>query len=119
MSEARAQSSAPQAAPHAATCARAFEEELDYVYRSLRRLGVAPADAEDLAQDVFLVMWRRWADYQADRPLRPWLAGIALHVAQRHGRRRQREIPGADVDAPDDRAPLEDQLAADHARRLV
>jgi RNA polymerase sigma factor (sigma-70 family) len=99
--------------------ARAFEDEFDYLYRALRRYGVSPADAEDLAQDVFVVMWRRWADYQADRPLRPWLAGIAVHLAQKHLRRRGREVPDADLE-PEDLAPRpEDHVGSAHARALL
>jgi RNA polymerase sigma factor (sigma-70 family) len=71
---------------------RAFGAELDYVYRSLRRHGVSRVDAEDLAQEVFLIAWRRRADFDRQRPLRPWLAGIATKLAQQH-RRRPREIP--------------------------
>jgi RNA polymerase sigma-70 factor (ECF subfamily) len=105
--------------PEFTTCVSAFAEEFDFVHRALRRYGVSPADAEDLVQDVFLVMWRRWGDFHSDRPLRPWLAGIAFHLAQKHGRRRHREVPDANLDAPDERPQAEEHLAAAHARRLV
>src|SRR5688572_23766418 len=116
VNEARALSGGPPFA----NCVRAFEEEFDYVYRALRRHGVTAHDAEDLAQDVFLVMWRRWADFDADRPLRPWLAGIAFRVAHDHLRRRWREVPGGQLEAEEDRAPHgEERLAASRARALV
>src|SRR5262245_45858130 len=78
--------------PAVASCVRAFERELDFVYRVLRRQGVSPTDAEDLAQDVFLVLWRRWGDYRQDRPLRPWLGGIAVRLAMKNWERRRREV---------------------------
>jgi RNA polymerase sigma factor (sigma-70 family) len=106
-------------APEFTTCVRAFAEEFDFVYRAVRRHGVSPSDAEDLVQDVFVVMWRRWADFRTDRPLRPWLAGIAFHLAQKHGRRRRREVAGTEMDPPDEGPQPEDRLAAAHARRLV
>jgi RNA polymerase sigma factor (sigma-70 family) len=100
-------------------CVRAFESEFDYVYRALKRHGVNPADAEDLAQEVFLVMWRRWADYDAERPLRPWLAGIAFKVAHDYRRRSGREVPGGLVDAEDQAPGAEEHLATSRARTLV
>jgi RNA polymerase sigma-70 factor (ECF subfamily) len=98
---------------------RAFEAELDYVHRSLLRHGVAPADAEDLAQDVFLIVWRRWADFDRGRPLRPWLAGIAFKVASDHLKRRRRWEPRAWLDPPDHAPGGEELLSAARARALA
>jgi RNA polymerase sigma factor (sigma-70 family) len=100
-------------------CIRAFEAEFDYVYRALKRHGVNASDAEDLAQEVFLVMWRRWADYDTERPLRPWLAGIAFKVAHDHRRRSGREVPGGLVDAEDQAPGAEEHLASARARSMV
>jgi RNA polymerase sigma-70 factor, ECF subfamily len=105
--------------PAALTCLRAFELEFDYVYRSFLRHGVNPADAEDLAQDVFLVIWRRWADFDTGRPLRPWLAGIAFKVASEHLKRRRRCEPRAFIDPPDQAPAGEELLAATRARALA
>jgi RNA polymerase sigma-70 factor (ECF subfamily) len=110
----------PHPAPGFVACARAFEAEFDYVYRSLRRMGARPAEAEDLAQDVFLVLWRRWGTYQPDRPLRPWLTGIAQHVAIDHFRRHsRREVASGAVEAQDETPDPEQQLAATRARALA
>jgi RNA polymerase sigma-70 factor (ECF subfamily) len=100
-------------------CVRIFETDFDYVYRSLVRMGVPPADAEDLAQEVFLVMWRRRADWDAERPLRPWLFGVALRVAHEYRHRRKREAPVGIADQTDERPPADDQIAAVRARALV
>jgi RNA polymerase sigma-70 factor, ECF subfamily len=97
----------------------AFETELDFVYRCLRRFGISGADAEDLAQEVFLVVWRRWADYDRTRPLRPWLGGIAFRVASDFRRRVRPEVPAGFVDGPDEAGHLDDQVSARQARQLV
>jgi RNA polymerase sigma-70 factor (ECF subfamily) len=99
-------------------CFRAFDAELDFVQRMLRRSGASAADADDLAQEVFLVVWRRWRDYDPARPLRPWLAGIAFRVVHDHFRRNRREVPSGFVDGEDQLSPL-DHLAAARARALV
>ena len=64
--------SVPAPEPTFASCARAFESEFDYVYRTLRRLGVRGTETEDQAQEVFLVLWRRWAEFDRARSLRSW-----------------------------------------------
>ncbi len=81
-----------------------YEREFEYVLRTLRRLGIRQADVEDLVHDVFVVVHRRLGDYDASRPIRPWLFGIAYRVASDHRRRAhvQREVG---VDAPDAACP--------------
>jgi RNA polymerase sigma-70 factor (ECF subfamily) len=69
-----------------------YEREFDYLRRTLQRLGVSPSDIEDLAHEVFLVVHRRWADFDASLPLRPWLFGIAFRVALAHRKRAHREV---------------------------
>jgi RNA polymerase sigma-70 factor (ECF subfamily) len=74
-----------------------YEAELPYVLRSLQRLGVPVADLEDVAHDVFVVVYRRWADLDRARPPRPWLFGIAYRTAARALERRWRsaEVPAS------------------------
>ena len=102
-------------------CIAAYQRELDYLCRTLRRLGVAPADLEDVAHDVFVVVHRRWADYDASFPLRPWLFGIAFRVASAHRKRAKREVLAASVGVDiEDLAPHPDQVVAvEEARALV
>ena len=74
-----------------------FVHHFDFVWRSLGRLGVPPEGIEDAAQDVFLVVHRRLADFEGRSSLTTWLYGIALRVARDH-RRRQRRIGTGDPD---------------------
>ena len=46
------------------------------------------SEAEDLAQEVFLVACRRSDDFDASRPAGPWLRGIARNLARNAARRR-------------------------------
>lgn len=91
------------------TLEEVFDEQIDYAYASLRRLGVAERDLADMAQELFVTMHRLLADYDPTRPIRPWLFGIAYRIVLRHRRhvRHAREIFDEDVDAVD-LAPLAD-----------
>lgn len=75
------------------------------MWRTLRRLGVEPAQLDDAAQDVFVVVHRRLAEFDG-RSLRGWLYAIAVRVASDHRRaathRRAVPLSEALVDpAPD------------------
>jgi RNA polymerase sigma-70 factor (ECF subfamily) len=87
--------------------------------RTLRRLGVAPGDVEDLAHEVFMVLRRTWDQYDPTRALKPYLFGIAFRVVASHRRKHWREVPFAVVDQPD-HAPFPDQaFEARQARAMV
>jgi RNA polymerase sigma-70 factor (ECF subfamily) len=58
-----------------------FEREFDYVWVSLRRLGVHARDLEDVAQEVFFRVHRRLDEYDPSRPIRPWLFAFAFRCA--------------------------------------
>jgi RNA polymerase sigma-70 factor (ECF subfamily) len=58
-----------------------FEREFDYVWASLRRLGVRDSDLEDVAQDVFVRVHRQLHHYDPSRPIRPWLFAFAVRCA--------------------------------------
>jgi RNA polymerase sigma-70 factor (ECF subfamily) len=88
--------------------ASVYRDHLDYVWRTLRRFGVATSDLEDLAHEVFLVVHRRLADYDRSRPMRPWLFGIAYRVASDHRRkvaRRGEQTEPTELSATTDTSP--------------
>jgi RNA polymerase sigma-70 factor, ECF subfamily len=77
-----------------------FEEHFDYVYRSLRRLGVHERDLEDVAHDVFLEVHGAIDRLDASRPPKPWLFAFAFRFASDYRRLgRHRLVPSADMDA--------------------
>lgn len=69
----------------------AFEEHFAMVWRGLRRLGVIEAALDDATQDVFLVLHRRWDDFQGQSSLKTWIYGIVMRVASDHTRKARRE----------------------------
>lgn len=100
-------------------CLDAFQRELDYIHRTLRRLGTAPSEVEDLAQDVFLALRRSWSQYDPSRPLRPYLFGIAFRIASAQHRKTRREVPFGIVEVDDAGPSADDALQTKQARALV
>jgi RNA polymerase sigma-70 factor (ECF subfamily) len=73
-------------------------ENFAFVWRSLRRLGVCDADADDAAQQVFLVAAERLSAIEAGSE-RAFLFATAVRIAAsaRRKRKRRREIADEDV----------------------
>jgi RNA polymerase sigma-70 factor, ECF subfamily len=98
-----------------------FESEFDFVYNTLRRFGVREADASDQAQEVFIVVHQLLPDYDASRPVRPWLVAIAYRVCGRYRTlaRNVREVLDVEPADPEDMAPLAVQQLEEHERRAL
>lgn len=67
-----------------------FAQHAAFVLRVVRRLGASPADAEDVAQEVFLVVHRKLHTYDGSSNVRTWLFGITRRVVADHRKRVQR-----------------------------
>lgn len=100
-----------------------FEDNADFLYNTMRRLGIPEADLPDLVQDTFVVVARILDDYDPERPVRPWLFGIAYRLAARHRAlaRHHREVQATELpETAADQSPPPDQILADkQARELV
>jgi len=94
-----------------------YEAWFDFVWRSVRRLGVPDAAVDDAVQDVFLVVHRRLGDFEGRSTVKTWLFGIAIRVAKDHRRAARRRGPSdplreSQLDAPDD-SPMEEAAKAE------
>ncbi len=112
-----------------------FREHARYVWRCVKQLGVADADAEDVCQEVFLTAQRKLESFEGRSSLRSWLYGIALRLASDYRRsayvRRERataeplepasSAPGtSDLEPPEARQTLQALLSTlDEDRRAV
>lgn len=67
-----------------------YQEHCDFVWRSLRRLGVPEAALADATQEVFLAVLRHWTSFEGRAALRTWLFAIARGVARDLRRAQQR-----------------------------
>jgi RNA polymerase sigma-70 factor (ECF subfamily) len=83
------------------------------------------ADADDVAQDVFLTAWRRLGSLDEPDRFAGWISSIAvnraLEVLRRDDRRRTASLEAAEVDPPDLRAddPSESRLEREEERERM
>jgi RNA polymerase sigma-70 factor (ECF subfamily) len=107
--------------PSPSTIGQLVEIHADFVWRSLRRLGVPDGSADDATQQVFLVAQAKLGHIQTGRE-RAFLFSVALNVAA-HVRRsgaRRREVSEAHALELADPRPLPDaELDARRARALL
>ena len=69
------------------TAAQVFRDYAQFVWRVLRRLGVAESDVEDVCQEVFVVIHRKLGDFEGRSSLRTWVYGICVRTASDYRRR--------------------------------
>jgi len=104
----------------AAQVTRVFAEHADFVWRSLRRLGVAAADADDVLQEVFLVVHRRISEYEDRGLMRAWLFSISQQLSKhyhRSAKRMEERQRGVVTNAPG--TDLEEAVARREADQVV
>jgi RNA polymerase sigma-70 factor len=65
-------------------------EHMDMLLTYVRSLVHDAAMVEDIFQETMLVAWRRFDEYDQDRPLAHWLRGIARKLVLAHYRRLRR-----------------------------
>jgi RNA polymerase sigma-70 factor, ECF subfamily len=66
-----------------------YQQHGRFVWLSLQRLGVRPADLDDIAQDVFMIVYRRLGSFDRTARITTWLFGICMRVAANYRRRRR------------------------------
>lgn len=97
------------------------EAHFDFIWRSLRGLGVPPASIDDAAQQVFLTASQK-LDAIAVGSERAFLFATARGIASnaRRSQRRSREVLDEDAIASEvDRAPDPEQAAVGRQRRRI
>lgn len=74
----------------------------DRVYGALRRFGLDPDEADEVAQEVFLRAWRGLSRFEERSRFATWLYRIAFNEAQRRLTRRASPRAEPDPDREDD-----------------
>jgi len=100
-----ARTPAPEQAPRPEFAA-VYRAHVGFVWRTLRRFGVAEAEIEDAAHEVFMVVHRRLPEFDGRAAITTWLHAIARGVAsnrRRGAERRERRdaeppVPSTSLD---------------------
>jgi RNA polymerase sigma-70 factor, ECF subfamily len=83
-----------------------YTQNVAFVWRVLRGMGVTEALVDDATQDVFVVVHRRLAEFDGRFAIKTWLFEIAYRVACDYRRKLQRAAAHAPLEAEvHDRAP--------------
>jgi RNA polymerase sigma-70 factor (ECF subfamily) len=80
--EVRMKHSAERASAH--TLGDVYAEYFDFVWRSVRRLGVPEAAVDDAVQDVFLIVHARLAEFEGRSSIKTWLFAIVRRIVRDH-----------------------------------
>jgi RNA polymerase sigma-70 factor, ECF subfamily len=70
-----------------------YDAHAPCLYHMLLLWGLAPSDAEDVVQEVFLALAEGRRKLRRIERLRPYLLGMARHLAGKRRTRRDREAP--------------------------
>jgi RNA polymerase sigma-70 factor (ECF subfamily) len=113
----------PTEGPSPVELAELVLEHADFVFRSLRRLGLGVAEAEDCAQQVFLVAGQKISTIQRGKE-RAFLFGTVKNLAaefrRRSARRAEIELVEASMeDALAIESSLDEELDQKRARALL
>lgn len=75
-----------------------FDANFDYVWSTVRYLGVRGEDTQDVCQEVFASVYRHLDSYDPSKPIRPWLFAFAYHAASNFRRlaHHRREVSEED-----------------------
>jgi RNA polymerase sigma-70 factor, ECF subfamily len=94
-----------------------FDGHYDYVFSSLRRLGVSMGDLDDVVDEVFLRVHAKLDTYDPERPMRPWLFAFAFRAASDYRRlARHRGVALAPFDRDPGPSPEDVAMRRDTGR---
>lgn len=84
-----------------------YTQHAAFVWRTLRRLGVRPADLEDVCQEAFMVVHRRLSEFDGRAPVGAWIFGICMRLASDYRKRAHIRRETAVAETPDQARPPE------------
>jgi RNA polymerase sigma-70 factor, ECF subfamily len=93
-----------------------MREHTPYVWRVLRSLGVRESDLEDVCQETFIIVQRRYHTLESPGALRSWIYGIALRVVSDYRAKAHRRHEVLNSEPPQASLPPTQEAALDRKR---
>jgi RNA polymerase sigma-70 factor (ECF subfamily) len=75
------------------TFAQVYEDHFAFVWRTVRRLGTPEANVEDVAQEIFMVVYQQLAKFEGRSSIKTWVFGIVRNIVRAHRRMLQAKHP--------------------------
>ena len=97
--------------------AQIFKTYKQRVYSLCLRMTRVPADAEDLTQDVFLLLFRKFSTFRGESAFSTWLHRMVANVAFMHLRKKSHPQVSLDDVGPSPDAPMRREVG-EHDLRL-
>ena len=88
----------PPAAPPA--FADVYQESFAFVWRTARRLGVMDSAVDDVAQEVFVTVYRRLDQFEGRCSVKTWVFSILMGIVRNYRRSRRRKGAAEPISAP-------------------
>jgi RNA polymerase sigma-70 factor, ECF subfamily len=97
-----------------------YDQHATFVWRTLRRLGVPPAEVNDAVQEVFLLVHANLQKFEGRSAMTTWLFTICRTVARDVRRRARRDLQHLEDVAAEDEMDLRADVSrsAEHRERL-
>jgi RNA polymerase sigma-70 factor (ECF subfamily) len=70
-----------------------YETMVEYVWNAVCRMGVPRSDADDVVQEVFVIVHRRLGEFEGRAQLKSWVFKIVVHLVRHYFRTHARK-PG-------------------------
>lgn len=87
-----------------------YAENLKFVWRAARRLGIDPGDTDDVVQEVFVVAHRKLPEFEGRSQVKTWLFKILVRVVRHYARSQQRKPGHRPTNSPGELDALHDHL---------
>lgn len=98
-----------------------FRDFAPFVWRTLRRLGVADRDVDDMVQEVFVVIHRKLPEFEGRSSHRTWVYGICVRTASDYRNLARMKHETMPVELPEQIATSDahEDLARHQARAIL
>jgi RNA polymerase sigma-70 factor (ECF subfamily) len=87
-----------------------YQETFAFVWRTARRLGVMDSAVDDVAQEVFVTVYRRLDQFEGRCSIKTWVFSILMGIVRNYRRSRRRKGAAEPISA----AVVDPELLEDH-----